>query len=640
MSCESKPLIDKLYKKINTTSENLIDIIKKNSTDNCLKKMKGYIKKNLENKSIYDYCKIMDDFFFMISKISDFEFLNKYNETHFLPFIKFVRINNLNNNIEMKKKILKFLDENDIIGLNRFIKYDVEDNFERLQLLNLVSLLYNFQYIFVNQKSTIYSGAILIFTNAITKKILTLLKIKDLQVIHKFLIKDLIKIQDNIIDKIKFCGDKKKYDAILKSYYLNNFELWKKYNSIFIYFSYSLSCVIQAEITPLRYNLKYSFFDYVFLNIQIITIFVTAISYTKQNFNCKYYIEYKDVIKNKIIDLINNFNIINEKNTFQIETKSIINYISKLIDEQYKHDILVHPSVNIKRRILRNKDIFLRFLFFLITTFQPGISAQLDLIEYSIEEALNELNDIEIALQENKEYEDILRYKPIKENDDPLFIEDSNILFKIDNLSHRFGDNKIFKNVSIIIPKNKWLCFYGNSGCGKSTLCNILLRKLVADKGTISYMGKYDNYTYSNIRNFISFVNTDEDLFNNSVLYNITYGLKNPEDQKVLSKIQYYLKMFNLEKYKDKLDTSVYPLSTGEKQRMKIIRLILHDTKIWILDEITSNVDNELEKIILAELKKIQIKKNKSVIHITHNLENVSFSDEKMYIKNFNIFNV
>ena len=59
-----------------------------------------------------------------------------------------------------------------------------------------------------------------------------------------------------------------------------------------------------------------------------------------------------------------------------------------------------------------------------------------------------------------------------------------------------------------------------------------------------------------------------------------------------------------------------------------------------ILDEITSNIDNEMEKIILEEIRKIQKEKNKTVIHITHNIENKNFSDINLYILNKDIIRV
>jgi len=58
------------------------------------------------------------------------------------------------------------------------------------------------------------------------------------------------------------------------------------------------------------------------------------------------------------------------------------------------------------------------------------------------------------------------------------------------------------------------------------------------------------------------------------------------------------------------------------------------------LDEITSNIDNEMEKIILEEIRKIQKEKNKTEIHITHNIENKNFSDINLYILNKDIIQV
>jgi len=99
----------------------------------------------------------------------------------------------------------------------------------------------------------------------------------------------------------------------------------------------------------------------------------------------------------------------------------------------------------------------------------------------------------------------------------------------------------------------------------------------------------------------------------------------------------YYIELFELSKYKNNLDAPIKPLSTGEKQRCKIIYLLLHNKPIWLLDEITSNVNEELETIILTELKRIQQEEKKLVIHITHGSLNVKYSDYKMSIKNCDI---
>jgi putative ABC transport system ATP-binding protein len=246
--------------------------------------------------------------------------------------------------------------------------------------------------------------------------------------------------------------------------------------------------------------------------------------------------------------------------------------------------------------------------------------------------------DLTTYYSDNIETEKILNsiIEDIERND--LFIKDSEILFTIENLSHKFGKNVIFENVSLTIPKNNWICLYGNSGSGKTTLIKILLNLLEPDMGTIKYMGLYSDYKYTDICKDISYVTVSPELFENTILYNILYGVNNSEDKIIQEKMNYYVKLFGLDvcDLKDNVNT----LSTGQKQRVSIIRLILLDRPIMILDEITSNIDNEMEKIILEEIRKIQKEKNKTVIHITHNIENKVFSDINLYILNKDIIQV
>jgi ABC-type multidrug transport system fused ATPase/permease subunit len=353
-------------------------------------------------------------------------------------------------------------------------------------------------------------------------------------------------------------------------------------------------------------------------------------------------LNYKNNIVELGIEICKNLNIINETNTYKIISNEIIENVLEFTNEIYKNN-LSHNQVSQDINDKYYTDFLLKYFFMSITTFSPSIVFKLNDLSTFYSVLYETLCLITINLAEKKIYEEILNFECKDENNENFFIKDSDILYKIENLSHSFDTNKIFQDVNIVIPKNKWICFYGNSGCGKSTLCNILLHKLNPSNGNIKYMGEYSDYEYTNLRNSVSFVNTDPDIFNNTILYNITYGLKELENEivieKVIKKINYYLELFDLSMYKNNLDKHIDSLSTGQKQRIKIIRLILHDKPIWILDEITSNIDNELEKVILQELKRIQIEKNKSVIHITHNMENINFSDEKMYILNYNIYN-
>ena len=75
-------------------------------------------------------------------------------------------------------------------------------------------------------------------------------------------------------------------------------------------------------------------------------------------------------------------------------------------------------------------------------------------------------------------------------------------------------------------------------------------------------------------------------------------------------------------------------LSTGEKQRVKLVRCILQDKPIWLLDEGTANVDEHCELEMLHILREIQKRKRKSVIHITHNRDLIRFCDYLLRIRN------
>ena len=86
----------------------------------------------------------------------------------------------------------------------------------------------------------------------------------------------------------------------------------------------------------------------------------------------------------------------------------------------------------------------------------------------------------------------------------------------------------------------------------------------------------------------------------------------------------------------DRLDDMVDNLSTGQKQRIKLIRLILHDRPIWILDEATSNLDQDIENIILTHLRQLQQEKRKTVLFISHHFS-ATFSDITYKVSNENI---
>ena len=621
--------------------EDLKEILEKGITHNTIiLDIENYINKEI-NKPEYNEFKTFEDIEKFVLYTIKLSYLDGYFEKNIFPLI-----NLETQNLSFLNKIISNINDTNLLGLKKFILYEVEDNFERLNIFCLISIIISYWDFLSSKKPSVLNFLYITTCNFIIDKLIIFLKKKELIFLNKYLIKDYKTVQENINRKILVDSiNKNKYEIILKDYFTNSLKMWINYNNIIRASLYVFSNIIILEFIPTTFNQYYNIFDYILLNTYLIFVFdyqIRSIRSTYLNEQNMYKI-YKDKIVDLTKDIVNNINIIRENNTYNIESDKNLNLILNLINEAYYNNINLHDYVdsnyNNYEYIL---EVIGKWVLFGVTTFNPSVSFQLEKIYFYIANLYRKIDKNYTYSIDNRVYEEILNFECKDENTDNLFKENSDNLYTIEGLNHSFNTNKIFEDVNIVIPKNKWICFYGNSGCGKSTLCNILLHKLNPSNGIIKYMGEYSDYEYTNIRDSVSFVNTDPDIFNNTILYNVTYGLKELENEivmeKVIEKINYYLDLFDLSMYKNNLDKHIDSLSTGQKQRIKIIRCILHDKDIWILDEITSNIDNELEKVILKELKRIQIEKNKSVIHITHNLENIGFSDEKMYIRNYNIY--
>jgi len=535
---------------------------------------------------------------------------------------------------------IKEIPNPDSDSLIRFFNYEIKDNFE-LFYLNIVLLCYykKLAQILTDRQSNIFSGILLLCVLEINNNLILLIKKKKIIFFKKYILSDLKLTYEKTFSKIlKDTKNKTKYNLILKKYIENNLKIYLYYNKVMgrlfdigfdvFYLSYNSSQLYMCphELFLINSLVAFNFyFEYI----------DTILSLGK---NKEHFFKTKEQINIYLNDIIHNFSIISENNTYPKEFDNISMRLSELIYIMNEDDIEICGILMNSSKNLENIYMLSKYILFSLIKYDKGISFQLDYIKQQKFIFGERFYDLSTYYSDNIETEKILNaiIEDIERND--LFIEDSEILFTIENLSHSFGKNIIFENVNLPIPKNNWICLYGNSGSGKSTLCNIILQQLEPDMGTIKYMGKHDDYKYTDICKDISYVTASPELFENTILYNIVYGVNNSEDEEIQDNINYYVKIFGLDvcDLKDNVNT----LSTGQKQRVSIIRLILQDRPIMILDEITSNIDNEMEKIILEEIRKIQKEKNKTVIHITHNIENKVFSDINLYILNKDIIRV
>ncbi len=189
---------------------------------------------------------------------------------------------------------------------------------------------------------------------------------------------------------------------------------------------------------------------------------------------------------------------------------------------------------------------------------------------------------------------------------------------KIDNLSFSYDNEKyIINNLNMDINKGDIIKIDGPSGIGKTTLLLLMMGFLNPNNGNIYFIKDNNKYETCKNRNLISYLSQENILFSASILENI-YILTGVKD---LNKIEEALKLANiydeLMLMKDKLDTKINNnsgLSLGQIQRILIAILILFDKPILLLDEFSSSLDKDNEKIIINNLLSL----NKTIIYITH----------------------
>ena len=209
---------------------------------------------------------------------------------------------------------------------------------------------------------------------------------------------------------------------------------------------------------------------------------------------------------------------------------------------------------------------------------------------------------------------------------------DGNIEFK--NVTYSYNrDKKIITNLSFKIKKNSSVALVGESGSGKSTIIKLIMGLIKYNKGNIlidnNELSKLNlNYFYDNV----SYISQEAPIFDGTLRENLIFDkkIKDTEIVKVL-------KTVCLDKFYERLECGLdtelgekgVRMSGGERQRVALARLFFDDSKIIILDEATSAMDNITEKNVMENIvKKLD---NKTLIIIAHRLETIKDVD-KIYV--------
>lgn len=199
------------------------------------------------------------------------------------------------------------------------------------------------------------------------------------------------------------------------------------------------------------------------------------------------------------------------------------------------------------------------------------------------------------------------------------------------DVSFQYADTPVLKNINLKIGKGKMVALVGPSGSGKSTFADLLARYHDVSSGEILIDGlDIRDLRITSLRNQLGIVTQESILFNDTVFNNIAFGVDHANEEDVVKAAKVanaHDFIMRLEKgYQTIIGDRGSKLSGGERQRITIARAIYKNPPILILDEATSSLDTENEKLVQDALFKLM--QNRTSIVIAHRLSTIQFADE------------
>ena len=202
---------------------------------------------------------------------------------------------------------------------------------------------------------------------------------------------------------------------------------------------------------------------------------------------------------------------------------------------------------------------------------------------------------------------------------------------KVENLSFAYDEShNVLNDISIELLEQGMVSLVGASGSGKSTMASLLMKRSKNYSGKI-FVGEVDfnEISEKSVMENITYISHSSYIFKGSVRDNLLMAKADARDEELWD----VLKKTNLADFFEAdngLDFQIAEaggnLSGGQKQRLALARGLLHDSRFYIFDESTSNIDVESEEVILEQIK--ELAKHKGVLMISHRLANVVSSDK------------
>ncbi len=267
-----------------------------------------------------------------------------------------------------------------------------------------------------------------------------------------------------------------------------------------------------------------------------------------------------------------------------------------------------------------NAGDFLAYIAIFTQLIQP--LKALSSASYNIQKGAASIDRIENLINENV---------GIKELPDATELKTFSHSIELKNVSFGYEDATILKNINLTIGKGKTIALVGSSGAGKSTLADLIPRFIDADEGEVLIDGvNIKNYTLHSIRNQMGIVTQEAILFNDTIANNIALAKDNASKDEIINAAIIANAANFIDTKENGYETNIgdrgLKLSGGERQRMTIARAVLKNPPILILDEATSSLDTESERLVQDAINKLM--SNRTSIVIAHRLSTIRHADE------------
>jgi len=233
--------------------------------------------------------------------------------------------------------------------------------------------------------------------------------------------------------------------------------------------------------------------------------------------------------------------------------------------------------------------------------------------------------------------EELLQIDKEDFNEEGKVVEDPTGKVEFKNISFGYKkESKVLKDISFVVKSGQKIALVGGSGEGKTTLVDLISLYFKPREGMIFFDDiDIQDLNLHFLRRIIAYVPQEISLFNDTVKNNICYGNPEATDGEIIVAARAANAHKFIESFPQKYDTLVgergIKLSTGQKQRVAIARAIIRDPKILILDEATSSLDSESEKLVQEALDRLI--KGRTTFIVAHRLSTIKEADNILVLE-------